>query len=694
MVGGLALMLAAARADVLLQDNFDYPDGSVTVVAADRWRHHSGGAEDMQVVAGELSLSQSASEDVNALLVGQPYLPEAQATLYAAWNFQAEQLPAGVSGGYFAHFKDAANGFRGRVFVSTNGAMTGRFRLGVSASAGSASAMHPQDLQLQTSYRVVVRYEVTTAQTTLWIDPSTEEDIHALSVDDASPATITALAFRQSLSSGNGMGILGIDNLVVGQAFSDVVGGESPVPAAPEILVSPHSQTVLAGEQVQFSVVARGTEPLVYQWWFQGAVISGATNASLVLLAASPEQSGNYYVTVSNDQGATNSPEVSLTVENEPTGTAPLLGFTNILDHLVRPGDLRTNGFTEISLHPGEELTVQLWAQSTDRAPCGLRLLTENLPSTATWESLQGGGLEASGRFHYAPNRDDLGRQLFIKISAETEFASREFILNLYVPTEAEQEFILTEYLANPATDATSPIYNPLGRPEPSQRPALEDEYLEWVNYGPGELDVSGWTIEDAQQVRHVFAGESRVGSFGAMVIYGGPKDELVSSEGFQASPASEGAGGLSLNNTGTECIVLRNASHQLVARVVYTEADLSPDSALCRWPERNGPFILHSQAGALRVSPGKTPRGDRFDEIGTDPVSVGNLQIERQGKDNWQLVWEALPGLSYSVWASEQITGPYLLLVRDLCFTNSLGCMTPSLGPDTREMYYRVSSP
>ncbi|HOW65278.1 MAG TPA: lamin tail domain-containing protein [Candidatus Paceibacterota bacterium] len=691
---GLGRFLAAAQADVLLEDGFDYTDGPVTAVAGERWRHHSGGTEDMRVVLGALHLAQKCSEDVNALLAGQPYGPDSSVALYARWMLQMEQPPAGASGGYFAHFKDAANGFRGRIFATTNGAAAGKYRLGVSASAGAASAMHPRELDFQISYCVVLRYDVGTAQTSLWIDPETEEDVHASSGDDASPLAITALAFRQSLSGGNGIGTLSIDDLVVGQSFHDVTGGEPPEPAVPEILIPPCSQSVAAGTTVRFSVVARGTEPLAFQWYFQSTLISGATNASLTLESVGSEHSGIYSVTVSNSLGTVDSPGASLTVEIEPIASPPDLSFTNLLNQLVRPGDLGTNRFTEISLHPGEELTVQVYAQSTDRQPCGLRLLTEDLPASATWESLQGGGLEAVGRFRYAPTREDFGRQLFIKIAAETPLASRELMWTLYVPTETEQALILTEFLANPSTDASSPRYNPLGRPIPSQRPALEDEYLEWVNFGGAELDVSGWTIEDAQQLRHLFPSESRIPPLGAIVIYGGPKAEPLTGDGFLSRPASEGAAGLSLNNTGTEWIILRNANHQLIARMVYTDNDLSSESSLCRWPARDGAFIPHHQAGPLVASPGRTAEGKGFDAEEPEPVAIGKLRIERLGGGSWQLAWDAVPGRQYSVWAADQIAGPYREVARELGFGDGDGRLPISLGPETPAVYYRLSAP
>jgi hypothetical protein len=58
-------------------------------------------------------------------------------------------------------------------------------------------------------------------------------------------------------------------------------------PVAPVILVQPTSRTVTVGEAVSFSVVASGSQPLSYQWLFNGAALTDATTAMLAL--ASPQ---------------------------------------------------------------------------------------------------------------------------------------------------------------------------------------------------------------------------------------------------------------------------------------------------------------------------------------------------------------------------------------------------------------------
>ncbi len=54
---------------------------------------------------------------------------------------------------------------------------------------------------------------------------------------------------------------------------------------------------------VGFSASASGTAPLFYQWWFDGAPITGATGTTFTILRTATNQAGLYRVTVSNYAG-------------------------------------------------------------------------------------------------------------------------------------------------------------------------------------------------------------------------------------------------------------------------------------------------------------------------------------------------------------------------------------------------------
>ena len=92
------------------------------------------------------------------------------------------------------------------------------------------------------------------------------------------------------------------------------------VNAAPAITTQPQSQTVKAGSNVTFTVSATGFPAPAYQWRFNSADISGATNLSYTRLNAQAGDAGNYSVLVTNVAGGLVSSNALLIV----TPLAPL----------------------------------------------------------------------------------------------------------------------------------------------------------------------------------------------------------------------------------------------------------------------------------------------------------------------------------------------------------------------------------
>ncbi|HEY5911245.1 MAG TPA: immunoglobulin domain-containing protein, partial [Verrucomicrobiae bacterium] len=88
----------------------------------------------------------------------------------------------------------------------------------------------------------------------------------------------------------------------------------NPVIVGPAITTQPASQTVLAGANVSFTVVATGTAPLSYQWMKNGGNIAGATTATLTLNAVTATDAGSYTVRVTNAGGNVTSSAAMLTV--------------------------------------------------------------------------------------------------------------------------------------------------------------------------------------------------------------------------------------------------------------------------------------------------------------------------------------------------------------------------------------------
>ncbi len=86
-------------------------------------------------------------------------------------------------------------------------------------------------------------------------------------------------------------------------------------PVAPSITTQPVSQTVTAGANLSFIVVAGGTSPMGYQWRRNGTSISGATSPTLNLSTVTTNQSGTYTCVVTNAAGTATSSGAVLTVQ-------------------------------------------------------------------------------------------------------------------------------------------------------------------------------------------------------------------------------------------------------------------------------------------------------------------------------------------------------------------------------------------
>jgi len=221
-------VMVVPSADVVLFEPFEYPDGSVNTNSAFRWSNHSGIAGQTQVTAGELRLSNTQTEDISSVLIGAPYAPDSGKTLYSAFTLNFQTLPA-FPGEYFAHFltPGVSGAFRARVFATTLDTALGSYRLAIANTAGSVSnaVAFPLDLSLDTEYLVVVRYDIASGASTLWVNPRSEGDPGATATDNPTVSSINAWAFRQSSTQNGHMGTPRIDDLTVGFSFADVLPG-------------------------------------------------------------------------------------------------------------------------------------------------------------------------------------------------------------------------------------------------------------------------------------------------------------------------------------------------------------------------------------------------------------------------------------------------------------------------------------
>ncbi len=219
-------------------DTFPYPDGLITSGSGFLWLPHSSAdSNDTYVADSKLVLAYTNAMDVSAYYSNFSAVTPASGTvLYAKFNVNFSALPRFSGGAYFAHFRDTGtSNFRGRVYAFTNGAPAGKFRLGVANQTASVSSVYPKDLELNHTYTVVTRIVVANGKSTLWIDPRTEGSDSVTATDVTSGTDLYTYSFRQD----SGVGILTVDDLVIGTTFTEAVpyvAPPSPIPLQIELM--------------------------------------------------------------------------------------------------------------------------------------------------------------------------------------------------------------------------------------------------------------------------------------------------------------------------------------------------------------------------------------------------------------------------------------------------------------------------
>lgn len=165
---------------------------------------------------------------------------------------------------------------------------------------------------------------------------------------------------------------------------------------------------------------------------------------------------------------------------------------------------------------------------------------------------------------------------------------------------------VINEFLADP--DATVALGDANGD---GIRSATQDEFIEIVNTGDSDIDLSGITLSDPVGVRHTFADEATLAAGAAIVVFGGgaPTGDFGG-----ASVVTASSGSLGLNNGG-DTITLATADGDVIQQLPYG-AEAAHGVSLTRDPDLTGEFVQHDGAtgsGGAVFSPGTTIGGDGF---------------------------------------------------------------------------------
>ena len=149
-------------------------------------------------------------------------------------------------------------------------------------------------------------------------------------------------------------------------------------------------------------------------------------------------------------------------------------------------------------------------------------------------------------------------------------------------------------------------------------REAQEDEFIEFVNRG-GTLDLSGYTVHDNAQERHIFPQGTVLPSGGVLVLFGGGNPTGAFGNAIVQTATN---GILNMNNAG-DFVTVYNPNGEVVLTFDIDPLSNNPDESYSRYPDLNTEpdsdgnlFYQHASipdSGGTLFSPGTKVDGTNF---------------------------------------------------------------------------------
>lgn len=168
--------------------------------------------------------------------------------------------------------------------------------------------------------------------------------------------------------------------------------------------------------------------------------------------------------------------------------------------------------------------------------------------------------------------------------------------------------FIINEVLYDPADGITGDANGD------GIRDANQDEFIEFFNSTANSINLSGFTISDATQLRHTFPAGTIVPSNKAIVVFGGG----TPTGNFGGSIVQTASGGQNLNmNNGADFMTIRNASNTVVLTFDINGLSANPNEAFTRNPDIYGAtferYTNIPTSGSTIQTPGRRVNGSNF---------------------------------------------------------------------------------
>jgi hypothetical protein len=206
------LLASLSFGQEILKDHFNYTD--LSLLTANGWVVHSTGLNSIDVgtsngltysgysgltgimgaAEGNAARLDNTGEDLSKTFTAVP-----TGTIYYSFLVNVTNATAG----YFIHLGNSATTFAARVFVKPS-ATVGKVNFGISNTSTGAFSATPSDFDLNTTYLVIIKYDVsTTGSVSLWVKSS------------GVPATEIAAGTPEHTTSASG--ITGIERICLRQ---------------------------------------------------------------------------------------------------------------------------------------------------------------------------------------------------------------------------------------------------------------------------------------------------------------------------------------------------------------------------------------------------------------------------------------------------------------------------------------------
>lgn len=142
-------------------------------------------------------------------------------------------------------------------------------------------------------------------------------------------------------------------------------------------------------------------------------------------------------------------------------------------------------------------------------------------------------------------------------------------------------------------------------------RDANDDEFIEFFNSGP-ELDISGYTISDDDQIRHTFPAGTILAVNEVLVLFGGGTPTgTFGGATFQTAST----GSINMSNNG-DLVTMRDTNGNVVVTFDVEPLSNNPNESYTRNPDLTGDFVQHAsvtEANGALFSPGTKLDGSSF---------------------------------------------------------------------------------